>query len=527
MKKILSVIFVCLCLQLQVSALEAVSLGNMPKEQVEISKKPKIVKGSLLISDDEMLDELIKLQKQKDLEDIDMLWKGTVDNNKVIGFALKKLSTPESERRIHSSLMAKTLSAVISGSSLVPTVMGTDPTVRTGAFAVGRLAQALINKKTIPQEVPLTDTELIELAGLVEDLQDQIIGAYYNYKSSLNQVKDTRARLILYNKNYNNALKSNDILDISVSSSLYDNMVLEEYNYTQLATKYHLELQRLAGKKTVDKLNLYQYNINSAMFKSTAKPKPKKAHKILPQKTENVVVPKIETKKSNFVQKIIPKKKYNKTIENKQTVEPKQAENIAQVKSYQQISKNETYQKPQQKVQSKLLVQDMQAKKVVTTKTKNTSTPAKTVTKAQNIKTITAKTQVKPQTKAKPDVNLPKMPVVKAKKKVTAVKTSQNTHVTSQYAKSKNKIEILNIMMPNIPPKTSVKAPSLTGKPKIVAQSHPLPKSIAKKDIKVQTPANKKAISSNKVSTVKPVKTQPLTKNESKKVVQQVKKGGK
>ena len=48
-------------------------------------------------------------------EDIENLWKGTVENNQVIGFALKKLSTPESQRRIHSSLMAKTLSAVVAG----------------------------------------------------------------------------------------------------------------------------------------------------------------------------------------------------------------------------------------------------------------------------------------------------------------------------------------------------------------------------------------------------------------------------
>ena len=58
------------------------------------------------------MEEIVKLQKEKDLEDIENLWKGTVENNQVIGFALKKLATPESQRRIHSSLMAKTLSAM-------------------------------------------------------------------------------------------------------------------------------------------------------------------------------------------------------------------------------------------------------------------------------------------------------------------------------------------------------------------------------------------------------------------------------
>lgn len=252
-------------------ALNAISLETMPKDHIQVDKTPKTLKGSLLISDDQILKELIELQKKKDLEDIESLWKGTVENNKVIGFALKKLATPESQRRIHSSLMAKTLNAVISGTSFAPCFMGADPTIRTGAFAAGRLAQTLLNKKTTPQEIPLTDTELIELSGLVEDLQDKIIDAYYNYKGELGQIKETRQRLLLYHKNYSKALDTGDILDISISSNLYDAIVLQEYYHMQNAKKYHLELQRLAGKKSVANLNLYQYNFNAALVKSKGK----------------------------------------------------------------------------------------------------------------------------------------------------------------------------------------------------------------------------------------------------------------
>ena len=269
MNKMLGIILVLIMATSAAFAVDEINLDKMPpREQIAVDKTPKVIKGSLLISEDQVLDELIKLQKQKDAEDIDNLWKGTVANNKVIEFALKKLATPESQRRIHSSLMAKTLSAVISGSSFAPSFMGADPTVRTASFAVGRLAQTLINKKTTPQEIPLTDTELIELAGLVEDLQDKIIDAYYNYKGTLGQIKESRQRLLLYHKNYSKALDTGDILDISISSSLYDSMVLQEYSSRQSAKKYHLELQRLAGKKTVASLNLYQYNFNSALFKN-------------------------------------------------------------------------------------------------------------------------------------------------------------------------------------------------------------------------------------------------------------------
>lgn len=273
--------------------------SDLSIEKLSVDKTPKVVKGSLLIADDQMLDELIELQKKKDLEDIESLWKATVGNNKVIGFALKKLSTPESQRRIHSSLMAKTLSAVVSGSSFVPTIMGSDPTIRTGAFAAGRLAQALINKNNIPQEIPLTDTELIELAGLVEDLQDKIIEAYYNYKGALGQVKETREKLILYNKNYSKALDTGDILDISISSALYDNLNMQEYYYMQTAKKYQIELQRLAGKKAVANLNLYQYNFNSALFKgknNTNEPSNAKIQKKTSAKIQNVVPIRIEVK---------------------------------------------------------------------------------------------------------------------------------------------------------------------------------------------------------------------------------------
>lgn len=242
-----------------------VHLEEVPQAKYELPKVEYKEKDSLLISDKEIMDEIVKLQREKDLEDIDNLWKGTVENNQVIGFALKKLATPESQRRIHSSLMAKTLSAIVSGASLAPALVGADYMVQSGSYAAGRIAQNLLNRKNVPQEIPLTDTELIELAGLVENLQDKIINAYYNYKGSLSQLKEVRSRELLYSKNYAKALDEEDFLEIAISSSLYDDMQIEEMKYLQSAKKYHLELQRLAGKKVVDGLNLYQYDYNSAL----------------------------------------------------------------------------------------------------------------------------------------------------------------------------------------------------------------------------------------------------------------------
>ena len=262
------IVLLVLVLQLPTLGLEVIDLQGVQKETLDIDKQsPKTLSGSLLIQDNTKIDELILLQREKDLADIERLWQGTVENNKVIEFALKKLATPESQRRIHSSLMAKTLSAVVSGASFIPYLAGADFATQASAFSAGRLAQSLINKKNVPTEVPLTDTELIELASLVERLQDTIIGAYYNYKNSLIQLKDARQRMILYNKNYTNALSSNESLDVAISSSLYDKMQIQEFQAEQEAKKYYLELQRMAGKTAMNELNLYQFDFNSALFK--------------------------------------------------------------------------------------------------------------------------------------------------------------------------------------------------------------------------------------------------------------------
>ena len=65
----------------------------------------------------------------------------------------------------------------------------------------------LINKENNQklQNPALTDTEAIELASLVEDLQDEIIVDYFKYKGALTKLKKCREQLLLHNKNYSDA----------------------------------------------------------------------------------------------------------------------------------------------------------------------------------------------------------------------------------------------------------------------------------------------------------------------------------
>ena len=243
---------------------EVVTLEKFEKNELKLSPQKSLENKNLVLKDRSEIENLIHMQKEDEVKDIDILWQATIDNNNLIKFTMNKLNTPESQRRLHSSIMAKSLSALVYGASFIPMFTGSNVMAQTASFSAGRLANNYINKEASSGEaVMITDTELIQLAGTIEELQEKIISTYYEYKGALNKLKDTRSRIILYNKNYSEALKNNSVAELVVSSALYEDMQLQEYQQEQEAKKLYLALERLAGKKAVDSLSLSQYALKN------------------------------------------------------------------------------------------------------------------------------------------------------------------------------------------------------------------------------------------------------------------------
>ena len=246
---------------------EVIKLDLQEKNTVKLNLTEQEKRKNLVLNNRDMVEDIIKIQKEEEVKDIEALWNATIDNNTLIKFTMNKLNTPESQRRLHSSLMAKGLSSLIYGASFVPMFMGADAIVQSASFSAGRLANNYLNKNsTESKKAPITDTELIQLAGTIEELQEKIISSYYEYKGALNKLKDTRAKIVLYNKNYSNALKDNVLTELIVSSALYEDMQMQEYKQEQEAKKYYLSLERLAGKKAVDSLILSQYALKNQLI---------------------------------------------------------------------------------------------------------------------------------------------------------------------------------------------------------------------------------------------------------------------
>ena len=168
-------------------ASQEIKPDGLEEHKIQYDEQVQTLKGSLFINDTEEAQIIVNKQQQSDMEDLENLWNATVDSNPLIKFCLKKLAVPEEQRRVHSSLMAKSMSALISGAAMLPSFMGMHYSIQSASFAAARLANNWINKDNYKKlkDVPLTDTEAIELAALIEELQDEIVVTYYNYKGAL------------------------------------------------------------------------------------------------------------------------------------------------------------------------------------------------------------------------------------------------------------------------------------------------------------------------------------------------------
>ena len=262
--KILSLFLLIELMQISF-AYDVIELDKVQDFDVQYKEQTQTLKGSLFVDDTMEAQNNINAQQKADLEDIENLWNSTVDNNPMISFCLKKLAIPAEQRRIHSSLMAKSMSAIISGAAILPSFLGMNYGIQSGAYAAGKLATNLKKKKNNKKlKTPaITDTEAIELASLIEDLQDEIIVDYFRYKGALLKLKKCREQLLLHNKNYSNALNKNDSLNITITSSQWEDELIEEYRLKQEVKKYQLALMRLAGKKTVNNLNVAQFDLTT------------------------------------------------------------------------------------------------------------------------------------------------------------------------------------------------------------------------------------------------------------------------
>jgi hypothetical protein len=217
-------------------------------------------------------------QKAIEEADLNALWEATVERNPVIRFSLEKLATPEDLAQEQSSIfMRKTLGVLISGATLASTMLpgagGFGGYRNMGVMAGGDALRNLTGGKQTPNAQRLTATEKIQLAGMIDDLQRNVIQAYHDYRRSLQALsiahgQTTRAEELYHSQmrvveempsmrgDHGEAMGAMQSAMLMTQGAAFHQASLQETRLKQEAKGYRLQLERLAGVDAVASLQL-------------------------------------------------------------------------------------------------------------------------------------------------------------------------------------------------------------------------------------------------------------------------------
>ncbi len=236
-----------------------VTLSGMAEKKLQTSAPVQRLDSDLAgVAKREALQGLLDVQQQIDTQDLEQLWQAAVEKNPVIRFSLEKLATPADLRPHQSSrFLTKTLSTMISGATMATTMLPGGGAYRNmSSMAASSALQNLVTGKTQATPGSLTDTEKIQLAGLIDDLKARLIHTYQNYRSTLQLLVESHAITVQKNTVYSTALNGHNDLALMASSGTYYQALMSETDLRQKAQLYRLELERISGQVAVDKLAL-------------------------------------------------------------------------------------------------------------------------------------------------------------------------------------------------------------------------------------------------------------------------------
>ncbi len=236
---------------------EPVALSAVSSPAIQLTPKVKQMEKTINLAKKE-LNTISSLQQKLDEEDLNALWESTVERNPVIRFSLEKIFTPVDLHNSHSSqFYKKVLSSALQGASLLPMMLPGGSYYSNMAATSG--AQALNNivtGKNKPEVNPLTATEQVQLAGLIDELKTDLIANYHSYKNTLSMLSEAHQSSVKSHSMYTSALKGKSDVARVAATNAYYKALLNETELRQKAILYRLRLERLAGNDAVNNLGL-------------------------------------------------------------------------------------------------------------------------------------------------------------------------------------------------------------------------------------------------------------------------------
>lgn len=183
-----------------------------------------------------------------DQRNLETLWVGILQHNVTIQYALRQLNMPEEVRRHHKSVMARTMSGLLSGVGMLPYAFGNSASTIGAASVTQNVSSRIESKadKIDPKTLP-TDAELVSLSSTVEAVRKDLVDNYFGYKQSLQKIADMDSQRQALAGYEQKSEKTQDWQDNVLSIMQRQVIDRDRLEARQKAELSYLRLERLVG----------------------------------------------------------------------------------------------------------------------------------------------------------------------------------------------------------------------------------------------------------------------------------------
>lgn len=227
--------------------------ANVVKQEEEILDSRALTYADLSIKKiSKEISNNLNLKSDDMMKDLSLLWRGAAVKSDTIKFALYKLSNPDADKPDEHSVK-KVLTTIASMSTLVGAGVG-NPLLASGSFLGSNLLGiAAQDDKAINYKFSrVNDADMIILVRKIDDLQQDIVNAYYDYMTT-RKIFDmaTHQAKVAYN-NYRYAENGAKREILLIADAYYRTSLDLQMNARNNFYSKRASLEQLVGKETFD-----------------------------------------------------------------------------------------------------------------------------------------------------------------------------------------------------------------------------------------------------------------------------------
>lgn len=245
--------------ELRYEVKDRVNLNTVKKEEDILDSRALTYADLSIKKISKEISDNLNLKSQDMMQDLSLLWRGAAVQSDTIKFALYKLANPDADKPDERSVK-KVLSTIASMSTLVGAGVG-NPLLASGSFLGSNLLGiASQDDKSINYKFSrVTDADMIILVRKIDELQQDIVNAYYDYMMTRKlfdlSVQQTKTA---YN-NYHYAEQGASKEVVLISDAYYRESADKQMQARNNFYARRASLEQLVGKETFQQ---FEDNLN-------------------------------------------------------------------------------------------------------------------------------------------------------------------------------------------------------------------------------------------------------------------------